>query len=480
MMTTIQHPFAPYSTMDGEDMMDVNTDAERNYPTTEDIDLDLDFDVVHEDGRDEEMEQDQDGTLDQYGIHLNAQIDLDDEMSEEVQEQRDDEMTDEVAQPVFEGIENTFLAHTDSIAEPVHEDIFLPELEAGSTNQDSNLQGNDEVRRDPSQHVLELGQGGSIDIPPDLTHRNSDGHLDPGQRTSEVQAGSNQDSERHDTSRSDGHNSDEPRGSDGFEQLKESDLQAFEVEENFTSTNAEQQHGDVLHEDDQVQGASHLVTEEATSARDSQSSEATGPTLSAVNRKGDDRDEKVPKEGSHEVPESGEENLQLARQNLIAESRAEMSQSDAAQEKEPRDEVKDEPKHEQENEREPKLLSHSQSLVDGHSEAELQGHYSAQGEAGSEEDDSKHRPYLHPVNVQYQGYQLLLFPPQEDHEQATYLLGDQTIAHESLDVLLSACKDLLKDSIKDGDEVIIEVPSLALRICEVSRNIRFLTNTDRM
>lgn len=74
--------------------------------------------------------------------------------------------------------------------------------------------------------------------------------------------------------------------------------------------------------------------------------------------------------------------------------------------------------------------------------------------------------HLHPVTLRYQDQDMSLFPPLEEDDSATYFLGDPSLAFEPFDKILSACRDLLGESIGHDDEMVIDVPSLGLHICE--------------
>ncbi|KAJ9664736.1 hypothetical protein H2198_000082 [Neophaeococcomyces mojaviensis] len=82
---------------------------------------------------------------------------------------------------------------------------------------------------------------------------------------------------------------------------------------------------------------------------------------------------------------------------------------------------------------------------------------------------------LHPITLRYQGQDMSLFPPLEEDDSTTYFLEDPTLAFTTFDKLLTACRDLLGDSLGHDDEIVIDVPSLGLHICEDSKYAAQLT-----
>jgi Protein of unknown function (DUF2420) len=79
-----------------------------------------------------------------------------------------------------------------------------------------------------------------------------------------------------------------------------------------------------------------------------------------------------------------------------------------------------------------------------------------------------HTPALHAVKVQYLESEMCLFPPIEGDDSEMFFLQDVSLAHESLDKMLEACRDVLADTIGDDDELVLDVASLGLHISEVS------------
>jgi hypothetical protein len=75
--------------------------------------------------------------------------------------------------------------------------------------------------------------------------------------------------------------------------------------------------------------------------------------------------------------------------------------------------------------------------------------------------------YLHPVKVIYQDSEICLFPPTHDDNSETFFLSDISLAFENLDKLLAACREVLAGTIGDDDELVLDVASLGLHICEV-------------
>lgn len=75
---------------------------------------------------------------------------------------------------------------------------------------------------------------------------------------------------------------------------------------------------------------------------------------------------------------------------------------------------------------------------------------------------------LHTVKVNYLGTEMCLFPPTEDDDSEMFFLEDQSLAHESLNKMLAACRDVLANTIGQDDELVLDVASLGLHISEVS------------
>ena len=75
--------------------------------------------------------------------------------------------------------------------------------------------------------------------------------------------------------------------------------------------------------------------------------------------------------------------------------------------------------------------------------------------------------YIHPVKVIYQESEICLFPPTADDSSDTFFLPDISLAYETLDRLLAACREVLADTIVEHDELVLDIASLGLHICEV-------------
>ena len=101
------------------------------------------------------------------------------------------------------------------------------------------------------------------------------------------------------------------------------------------------------------------------------------------------------------------------------------------------------------------------ALQHGGLEAEL--HTKQEGEA----QQSEHPTLLHTVKVNYQDNEICLFPPTDDDESEMFFLSDVSLAHQGLDKLLCACRDVLVGAIEDDDELVLDVASLGLHISEV-------------
>lgn len=82
-----------------------------------------------------------------------------------------------------------------------------------------------------------------------------------------------------------------------------------------------------------------------------------------------------------------------------------------------------------------------------------------------ESDSSFDVQALHPVKVQYDGTELCLFPPLEGDD--TFFVQDSTLAFSPCDQLLTACRDVLGESIVQGLELVLDFPTLGLHLPEV-------------
>ena len=77
--------------------------------------------------------------------------------------------------------------------------------------------------------------------------------------------------------------------------------------------------------------------------------------------------------------------------------------------------------------------------------------------------------HLHPVRVVYLGQEMALFAPSDNREAPAYFLQDSDVAHEPIEKLLQACREVLHDTIGHDDELVLDVPTLGLHICEDSK-----------
>jgi Protein of unknown function (DUF2420) len=91
--------------------------------------------------------------------------------------------------------------------------------------------------------------------------------------------------------------------------------------------------------------------------------------------------------------------------------------------------------------------------------------------SGNEEtvyEPTTQSPLLHTVKIHYLETEMCLFPPTEDDDSEMFFLQDVSLAHESLDKMLRACRDVLANTIGEDDELVLDVASLGLHITEVS------------
>ena len=79
--------------------------------------------------------------------------------------------------------------------------------------------------------------------------------------------------------------------------------------------------------------------------------------------------------------------------------------------------------------------------------------------------------HLHPIVLDYQGDEMFLFPPvdQSGEHPATFLLADEQLAYSTIGNLLEACRYVLKQSLSEQDELMINFHDLDLLISEVSQ-----------
>lgn len=88
-----------------------------------------------------------------------------------------------------------------------------------------------------------------------------------------------------------------------------------------------------------------------------------------------------------------------------------------------------------------------------------------------EEDSPKSLAHLHPVVLDYQGEEMFLFPPvdQIGEHAATFLLADEQLAYSTIGNVLEACRGILKISLSEQDELVMNIDDLDLHISEVSQ-----------
>ena len=89
----------------------------------------------------------------------------------------------------------------------------------------------------------------------------------------------------------------------------------------------------------------------------------------------------------------------------------------------------------------------------------------------SSDDESNDDPpaqSMHPVQITYQHEKISLFPPQpEDQNSNTFLLRDEALARGGVLNLLTACREVLGESIEQDEELEISIQGLDLKIGEV-------------
>lgn len=77
--------------------------------------------------------------------------------------------------------------------------------------------------------------------------------------------------------------------------------------------------------------------------------------------------------------------------------------------------------------------------------------------------------HLHPVTVNYLDQEYALFPPEDHDDDTTYLLQDSALATQPFEKLLAACRDLIGEGMGHDDEIVIDIPTLGLHICQDSK-----------
>lgn len=73
---------------------------------------------------------------------------------------------------------------------------------------------------------------------------------------------------------------------------------------------------------------------------------------------------------------------------------------------------------------------------------------------------------LHPVIVTYLDNEISLFPPREQDQSETFFLQDESIAYQTIGELLQACRTVLGETIRDEDELEMDIADLGLCISE--------------
>ena len=94
----------------------------------------------------------------------------------------------------------------------------------------------------------------------------------------------------------------------------------------------------------------------------------------------------------------------------------------------------------------------------------------AERSQAQEQDSLNSLTHLHPIFLDYQGDEMFLFPPVDQSEEhaATFLLADEQLAYSTIGDLLEACRCVLKGSLSEQDELMIDIDDLDLHISEVS------------
>lgn len=95
----------------------------------------------------------------------------------------------------------------------------------------------------------------------------------------------------------------------------------------------------------------------------------------------------------------------------------------------------------------------------------------AQQEEVQESTDTHTDPTreVHPVTLVYLEEEMSLFPPLMGDDSSVYFLSDPSLASQSLDKLLAACREILTGTLDHHDELVLDIPGLGLHICEDSK-----------
>lgn len=104
----------------------------------------------------------------------------------------------------------------------------------------------------------------------------------------------------------------------------------------------------------------------------------------------------------------------------------------------------------------------------------------AQHEEVQESTDTHTDPTreVHPVTLVYLEEEMSLFPPLMGDESSVYFLSDPSLASQSLDKLLAACREILTGTLDHHDELVLDIPGLGLHICEDSKYSAQITLTN--
>lgn len=106
-------------------------------------------------------------------------------------------------------------------------------------------------------------------------------------------------------------------------------------------------------------------------------------------------------------------------------------------------------------------LEHNQQVHERNTDPS--NHISQQGDTFQAQSSS-----LHPVIVTYLDNEISLFPPREQDQSETFFLQDESIAYQTIGDLLQACRTVLGETIRDEDELEMDIADLGLCISEVS------------
>jgi hypothetical protein len=110
-------------------------------------------------------------------------------------------------------------------------------------------------------------------------------------------------------------------------------------------------------------------------------------------------------------------------------------------------------------------------------ESESLSHAQASVDSAHEESNGQSLPHVsvpHSVKVHYLETEMCLFPPTEDDDVEMFFLQDVSLAYESVDKMLGACREVLANTIGEDDELVLDIASLGLHISEVSHLDNFV------